>query len=90
MDFLDAIVYNAQKIADPTPLINPMIGTDAIFSSISPVARMQPISTRTNEIILSVVIFSLNVKYAIINTNTGAVLNRTAARDRGRVLIALL
>ena len=67
-----------------------MLDIEAILSSRSPVASMHPISTRITEMILIEVIFSLNVKYSIINTKTGAVLSKTAARDNGTVFIELL
>ena len=90
IDFLEEIVYTAQNNADPIPLIRPMLDIEAILSSRSPVASMHPISTRITEMILIEVIFSLNVKYSIINTKTGAVLSKTAARDNGTVFIELL
>ena len=52
--------------------------------------RTSPIRTRITHNTLIEVIFSLNRKYSNINTNTGAVLNRIAARDNGTVLMELL
>ena len=77
-------------MADPIPAIIPINEMSIEFSSRSPVTNVQPISTRITHNTLIEVIFSLNRKYSNINTNTGAVLNRIAARDNGTVLMELL
>ena len=77
-------------MADPIPAIIPISEMSIEFSSRSPVTNVQPMSTRITHNTLIEVIFSLNRKYSSINTNTGAVLNRIAARDNGTVFIELL